>query len=443
MLVSFTIDNWMSFRDPVTLSLVAGDETQHRNHIPEIRDFETAVVPVCALLGANGSGKTNFFKALNFVKTMVVEGTDQNEGVDVCPFLLDNGSAEEESTFHIALLIDQSFYEYSFSASCEAGIIEEKLVLENATGLHTLFVRRGNQINLDSALQGSDDLMTVFRNTRSNQLYLNALRETDFELFKPVYSWFDSRLVMLRPDSRFDPFIAFNCEGQHLLSRMSQLLSMLDTGITSLGGKPVPLEQVDFTDCLKGRLYKAVHENWSAIVDTGTNGQIYFVYNYGGSLFAIRLESTHKKPDGTEVVFNLNQESGGVQRLINLLPAFIELMDADCNKVYVIDRFFDSMHTLLKRRLINLFFFNCGPDSRRQLLFTTHDVELLDKELFRTDEIWLAERDEEGASHLDTVFEYRGKKIDKDLRTSYLQGKMGAVPDLPGKGVICKALKED
>ena len=114
--------------------------------------------------------------------------------------------------------------------------------------------------------------------------------------------------------------------------------------------------------------------------------------------------------------------------MIDLIPAFLALAQKDSNKVFVIDEIDRSLHTLLTRRLLELYLRTCSKKSRKQLLFTTHDVLLMDQNLFRRDEMWITERDAHGASSILSFSEYKDIRSDKDVRKSYLQGRLGGIP---------------
>ncbi|MGI9322100.1 MAG: AAA family ATPase, partial [Pseudomonadales bacterium] len=75
MIINFTLENWMSFRDPATFSMVASKERQHGDRVPKVGKYQTRVLPIAAVYGGNASGKSNFFKALDFAKRFVVNGT--------------------------------------------------------------------------------------------------------------------------------------------------------------------------------------------------------------------------------------------------------------------------------------------------------------------------------------------------------------------------------
>lgn len=124
----------------------------------------------------------------------------------------------------------------------------------------------------------------------------------------------------------------------------------------------------------------------------------------------------------------MRQESDGSQRVIDILPAFLEMSATNSKKVYVIDEVDRSLHTLLIRPLIEKYLLKCSSDSRAQLLFTTHNVLLMDQDLLRRDEMWVAERNSKGVSNLLSFSEYKDVRYDKDIRKSYLQGRLGGIP---------------
>ena len=152
------------------------------------------------------------------------------------------------------------------------------------------------------------------------------------------------------------------------------------------------------------------------------------MYRKQNQLIAKKLITYHPKADGNEVKFEINQESDGSQRVLDLLPAFVEQSTESSKNVLVIDEIDRSLHTLLTRRLIEMYLSVCSEDTRTQLLLTTHDVMLMDQKLLRRDEMWVTERDSSGASSLFSFSEFKNVRHDKDVRKSYLQGRLGGIP---------------
>ena len=208
MIVSFSIENWMSFHNKVTLSMVASRERQHGKRVARLRKYQTGILPIAAIYGGNASGKTNLFKALHFAKTFVVRGTQPDSPIGVEAFRLDTGETEQPTRFAIELLIDERIYEFSFAVTRKA-ILEEKLVVITSDSERTLFDRRDGNPNFDKSLAKDQFIKFAFKGTRDNQLFLTNSVSQKVDNFRPVYAWFKDTLKLIAPDSRFEPFEQF------------------------------------------------------------------------------------------------------------------------------------------------------------------------------------------------------------------------------------------
>ena len=268
----------------------------------------------------------------------------------------------------------------------------------------------------------------AFKGTRDNQLFLTNTVHQKIPNFKPIYDWFRHNLVLVAPDSRFGPLEMFIDEQNPLYSTYNNLLAQLDTGIASLGGEDVEVDRLGLPEALKSRLAEEVPENTTVTLRIDPENERIVMTRKGGELKARRLVARHENSQGELVRFDFRHESDGTQRAIDLVPGFLDLMSAGSRRVYVIDEIDRSLHTLLIRKLIEAYLDCCGPDSRTQLLFTTHDVLLMDQRLLRRDEMWVTERDDKGCSTLFSFSEYKDVRFDKDIRKSYLQGRMGGIP---------------
>lgn len=440
MIVRFTVENWMSFRDRTEFSMIASRERQHGFRVPRIEKYKTGILPVAAIYGGNASGKTNLFKALNFAKNLVVKGTRPESLIPIDPFRLDAQYINKPVHFSFELLIDDIMYEFSFSVTRNE-VIEEKLVKILGRSEKVLYHRQNNEPNFDPSLEKDQFLRFAFKGTRNNQLFLTNSITQKVENFKPVYDWFNNRLELVAPDTRFEPFEQFLDESHPLYANMNSLLSQLDTGIAHLGSEDIPFENIPLPGPLKTKLQEDVKEGMSVRILGEPINERFIVTRKGGELRAKKLITYHPQPGGVEVKFEMYQESDGSQRIIDLLPAFLEIADANSKRVYVIDEVDRSLHTLLTRQLLESYLSGCSQDSRAQLLFTTHDVLLMDQQLLRRDEMWITERDAAGVSSLMSFSEYKDVRYDKDIRKSYLQGRLGGIPRIllsgPGTNRHC------
>lgn len=429
MIVRFDLENWMSFRDPVSFSMLATREQQHGERIPKISKYRARVLPVATIYGGNASGKTNFFKALNFAKNLIVRGTQPDAIIPVEPFRLDPACAHRPSRFRFELLINEILYEYSFAVTRKA-VIEEKLVEINRSNEKVLFDRREGKANFNEELKQELFLDFAFQGTRDNQLFLTNSVSQKVNTFRPVYDWFRETLELLAPDSRFASFEQFLDDADPLYVKMNEMLGLLDTGIASLGVEFIPFENIGLSEEIRQLLAEKVNEGETVRLIADTMNEGILITRKAGELLAKKLVAYHPGTDGSKARFEIHNESDGTQRVIDLLPMFLELRDPRSTKVLVIDEVDRSLHTLLTRRLLQYYLMGCSPDSRSQLLMTTHDVLLMDQRLFRRDEMWVAERESSGVSSLTAFSDYRDVRFDKDIRKSYLQGRLGGIPRL-------------
>ncbi len=435
MIVSFSIENWMSFRNKVTLSMVASRERQHGKRVARLRKYQTGILPIVAIYGGNASGKTNLFKALHFAKTLVVRGTQPDSPIGVEAFRLDPGETDQPTRFAFELLIDERIYEFSFAVTRKA-ILEEKLVVITSNSETTLFDRRDGNPNIDKSLAKDQFIKFAFKGTRNNQLFLTNSVSQRVDNFRPVYDWFKDTLKLIAPDSRFEPFEQFLEEENPLYAIMNETLPQLDSGIAHLGGEEIPFDSIPQSESQRTKIEEEVGEGRTVRLIEEPGKERFVVTRKNDKLIAKKLVTFHRRPDGSEAKFEMRHESDGSRRMIDLLPAFLDLFRGCSKTVYVVDEVDRSLHTLLIRSLLDKYLNTCTTQTRSQLLLTTHDVLLMDQQLLRRDEMWVAERGASGASNLLSFSEYKDIRYDKDIRKSYLQGRLGGIPRILEGGAL-------
>jgi len=421
MLISFSIQNWMSFKDRVTISNIASKQITHRERVPKIGKYKISIAPVAALYGGNASGKSNICAALRFARGMIVKGTKtRDDKIGIQPFLLSSEYRNGPSRFWFEILADESIYEFYFSATKDR-ICEEKLTKVGHTRDQVLYERENESITInDKDKDKKSHLGFIWKSTRSNQLFLTNTVENNNETYRDVYDWFSFVLKVITPEAKYTQ-PEYLIDEEHLLyDKANLILRQLDTGISRLGAevdKEIDLDKVE-----EG---KGVYLN---LLETLTSER-YIKSSQNGKGVVKKLISYHLCEDGTETQFNLNQESDGTKRLIELLPAFIQ-EEPGVYGVFVIDEIDRSLHHLLLRRLLEKYLNSCNTDTRAQIIFTTHDLLLMDQELLRRDEMFVVERDVSGVSSVIPLNEYKGIRQDKDILKSYLQGRFGGIPSI-------------
>ena len=344
------------------------------------------------------------------------------------PNLIHQKSAGLDTRFVFEILTNGTVYEYCFTLSA-LHIVEERLTMIRSASEIVLFNREGFEIEFSESLPDRDHLIFAFQSTRNNQLFLPHSVSQNLNHFKAVFDWFDHSLTPIAPDSKYWNVDLLSQGSDSLLTQLNEILPLFDTGIDRVEIASVSLDHIYLTKELIERIREDLKYESSTLVDEFENLLI-FSLNERSELQAHEIKTIHRRTDGTETRFRLGDESDGTQRLFDLLPALTDLSLPNSNRVYVIDEIDRSIHTLLTRQLLSLYLQTCNKDSRTQLIFTTHDVQLMDQRLLRRDEMWVTERNEIEGSSLISFADYKNIRKDKRIRTSYLQGRLGGIPNL-------------
>jgi len=430
MLIRFSLENFMSFADKAEMSLIASKERQHGDRVAHIKKFSFRLLPIAAIYGGNASGKTNLFRAISFAKRFIVSGTQLDHFIPVEPYRLNNELSQKPSGFRFEIYIDGQIYEFGFSTD-KKQVHTEWLTLLNPRSETPLYKREMDKmVYWDASLKDDQFMQFSFQGTRSNQLFLTNSVLQKVERFMPVYRWFRDTLELIAPDARFQDFGRFISEDNPLYASMNGALSKLDTGITRLGGEVVPWDQLPIPDEIKSKILETLPEGSSGVIES--NDSRIVITKKKDGMTAKRLSGFHLDESEKEMRIEYRYESDGTRRVIDLLPAFLTLEEPKAaTKVFIIDELDRSLHTLMTRGLIEGFLSSCTDTPRGQLLFTTHDVQLMDQSLFRRDEMFVVERTAQGRSHLVAFSDFNDVRYDKDIRKSYLQGRLGGIPRIP------------
>jgi len=316
--------------------------------------------------------------------------------------------------------LEQYIYELYFSVTGDK-VLEEKLTVIKSYSEHVLYERsEENGIKI----YGNDDkshLDFISQSTRTNQLFLTNTVNNNNNTYMDAYNWFKEGLKLISTSARFVGFDKLLEKNQNSYEEINSLLNRLDTGISHLDYEIVK-------DMGKERLREMLENKESFHLTDYITGERY-IEPEGDEKAIKKLVTYHKCDDKGEYKFEMWQESDGTKRLIELLPAFLQYEEGDCG-VFIIDEFDRSIHHLLLARLLERYLTMCNKDTRLQLIFTTHDLLLMDQELLRRDEMFVVERDDSGVSSVIPLNEYKNIRSDKDLLKSYIQGRFGGIPRL-------------
>ncbi|MEA1875438.1 MAG: ATP-binding protein [Bacteroidota bacterium] len=427
MLIQFSVSNWRSFKEESSISFIPSRERQHKARIPFLDEYGIHVLPTCALYGANASGKTNLFKALQFAKFLLVEGTKPDQLIPRSPFRLDKKYRRQPSRFKFVLYAEGRAYEYSFAVNDKI-VLEEKLSLMLKTTTRPMFERKKQDIEFFHELEEQPKFEYLKEGTRSNQLFVTNAVSQQVDEFRPIYLWFRDVLTLIKPESKYVNFEQYFEEENPLCESMNSLLSLLDTGIMKLGKRELPLKQLPLPSEILEQITQDLGENRHTRIEI--NKDRFLIKREKNEYRAFKLIAYHEDADGKSIQFDLIDESDGTKRLIDLLPAFHRQSNTDLMRVFFIDEIDRSMHTQLTAELLRAYLGAGNKDSRSQIIFTTHDVMIMNQELLRRDEMWIADRSVHGESTIYSISDFENVRFDKDIRKSYLKGRFGGLPKI-------------
>lgn len=246
-----------------------------------------------------------------------------------------------------------------------------------------------------------DFLNFIAKATRSNQLFLTNAVQLNMVKLRPLYDWFESKLTVISPNSEFISIQRLADPGDVLSEHAIKLMRILGAGIDHF--ETVKLADIDSS--LPKKLLSGIKQKMSRPDDVNGSNDI-IVRMENDELVFEKLLAIHKNLHGENIRFQLSEESNGTKRLLDLIPALAKLKKGQ-GTVFVIDELDRSLHTQLPEWLLKYFLDVCHADSRNQLIFTTHDVNILTQDIFRRDELWGIDKNPDGAPILYSFRDFK------------------------------------
>jgi hypothetical protein len=384
--------------------MVAADEAADNDELDKNNVFKVnqnfSLLKSAAIYGANASGKSNLILALYFMQSFVINSSKLQitDKIDLEKFRLSSETEDKPSFFKIVFYLDNKTYEYSFEVTQER-VISEGLSCTPKTRKTNIFSREKDKIKYSKSLMKGKDVKDL---TKKNTLFLSIAAQFNDPLAGKILLWFSrlkiisgSQLENLRQLS-----IDYLSREQNLKNEIVFLIKKLDLSIKDMsievGRKPLDNFHKDIPDTVYNSI-ETYHEK----------------YDLEGKV--IGLES-----------FQLNKhESRGTQKLFALLAPILSVLKA--SEVLIIDELDSLLHPLMAIAIIGLFNSKITNPKNAQLIFATHDVNLLSNQLFRRDQIWFTEKNRQEATDLYSLVEF---DIDNNasFEQDYIQGRYGAIP---------------
>jgi len=410
MLLRFQFGNFRSFRDQQELSLVAGPFKDHPEVLLKSTAIREEVLPVVAVYGANASGKTNVLRAFHFMASAVRSshrGWPPDKPIPLEPFLGSEDSKRAASRFVADFVADGIRYQYGFALDSEA-ILEEWLFAYPSGKRQTWFSRRaGRPIQFGAKMPGENK--TIENLTRKNSLFLSAAAQNNHAVLLPIYKWFPAHHSFIQRDRDFTRRWTINlCTKPEVREAITRLVNAADLGIVELEHYE---EKVSEDNPLIEAIISALKSMEAPFEAPAAMGKIRVLHRAGSQT----------------IPFALDEESEGTQAFFALLGPVTRALAT--GGIVCVDELDASLHPVLCMQLIRLFSNPASNSRASQLIFNTHDTNLLSSGLLRRDQIWFTEKNNDGSTHLYPLSDFKPRK-NENLESGYLQGRYGAIPFL-------------
>jgi len=423
MLIHFSVSNFKTFKTKATLNLIASNydkETREEENVMQIPDFGLRILKSAVVYGANASGKSRFMDAITFMKNFVIRSSTERlkgDPINVDLFRLatdtENGSAE----FEILFLHNNEMYRYGFEISKQA-VLAEWLYHRPKTKEIEIFYREGQRFEFHVKRFPKGHTLAKEDLVRENALLLTVAAQFNDQLSGEITDWFKKlKVISGLQEHRYQGFTMDKTEDVIQKKMILELLAAADLGI-----QDIILERVDpdnlpanMPNRLKELIRKKVSEdNTEFISDILTTHRRYDADNkyVGDTNFSLEDDES----SGTFKFFSL---TGPVlDALEQGYPLFVDELDS-------------KLHPNLVCKLVELFNSATYNPRNAQLIFNTHDTNLLSSGLFRRDQIWFTEKDRYGAAALYSLSDFKSEvRRTENFESNYIQGRYGAIPFL-------------
>lgn len=430
MIIRFLAKNVYSFKEQTEFNLLPSSKTTNLPH-HKIKQNNIEFLRYSAIYGGNGVGKSNLIKAISLLEEIIEKGRiphtenikfrigEENKAL---PISLGIEFVFKGKIFFYTLTFDngQILHEYLAKTFKDK---DDELVFERYLD------EAGTQkINFNQAIYSEDNLeRNAFLNAFSKLVpkdkptvyFLTKDYSEEFEEIKSVYDWFDKYLVIIRPNTKANILPHILDIDEQMKSFANDFIPNLSIGISSISIEKKEVEEVAIQQDGNFNTLKENPDALSLRVNKKTGEQTVF-FNENGKIYSKRIVTSH---NGTE--FNIGEESDGTRRLFDYIPALRDIIHNE--KVYIIDEIERSIHPLLIKEIVSKLALD--KEVKGQLIFTTHESNLLNQSILRPDEIWLTEKNQDGATEIYPLSDFKIHNT-INIENGYLSGRYGGIPIL-------------
>lgn len=413
MLIEFNIENFKSIKDRVTLSLVSSKDDSLSGNLIKTKELkEDSLLKSAVIYGANASGKTNIIYAFPVLSRLILTSHNNQKGdsLEYIPFRLDDISTKKPTKMEVFFIKKGIKYQYGLSYNHKKILNEYLYYFPN--GRKSLIFKRSNTSKFQFTID-KEEQKKLANQTRENVLYLSRATQLNYKKTSDAFDWFKYDLDIIGPTDQLDPdkTIRLMNKDKKLKKIVLKALIEADVGIEDISGsikkiKPEDLPS-DFPKELKKLLISTKKKGTKVEIKT-----LHHCYFTGGKKVC--------------VPFTFDEESDGTQRIFSLIGPWINAIVN--GRILIVDELDTKLHHKLNVLLIKLFNNPTQNKNNAQLVFTTHNTNLLDLNIFRRDQIWFTEKNPKTKStNLYSLLEFSPRKAD-NIQKGYLLGRYGAIP---------------
>ncbi len=442
MLIRFTVENHLSFREPTTLNMVKSLERQLPQHIYEDNPSGHKLLRGAIIYGANAAGKSNLIHCLQTARDYIVLGIEIPQRK---AFKLSTEHRQSPSKFEFEIAVEEFAYRYGFEVIEGKPIKEWLYEIESNKEPKQIYTRHIDQtstvlelgVRIERLLGSKTKAKTLHDlivSTPSDKLVLSDIGRrnldeligTDVARFLMLpFIWFLEKLEIKRVGEKADPYDLerlLESNDEKFKSQIENVLRACDIGNSRIefqeytGDLNALFPSKEFLDHLH-----SLKEGERTFLEIGRRR--YLFKKEADRVIVLRMLVVKLDNNNEENFFELNEESEGTRRIIDLISLFLR---NQTDRTIIIDEMDRSLHPAVTRYFHQMHF---SEQNNNQLILATHEHYLLSQDFYRRDEIWFAEKDATGNSELRRLSDREsGLRFDKELRRDYLQGKYGAVP---------------
>ena len=417
MLVQFSVGNYLSFKEIVTLRMVATKVTAKNKSVDQNNVFyvdeELSLLKSAAVYGANASGKSNLIQAMDFMRWFVLNSSKETQiedAINVEEFRLSTETEGKPSFFEIVFILEDKLYRYGFEVD-EKQVVSEWLFYVPKVRESKLFERDENGIKMSRVFKEGE---LIADKTRNNALFISVNAQFNGKISTSILRWFieDLNIISGLHSELYKNITVDFFQDNEYKNKILQLIRKWDLGIDDIEVNKINILPEQFSN-IYSEGFKKLMSDAGAYTD--------------------EIQTVHKKYDSkgkivSKVVFDFEEnESDGTKKLFAFAVPILESLRN--GEILIIDELDARLHPIITRAIIDLFNSNQTNPENAQLIFTTHDTNLLSNKIFRRDQIWFTEKDRQGATDLYSLVEYKVRN-DATFENDYFKGRYGAIPFL-------------